>query len=97
VATPLNHFRRHILSTPTEAIGNISALKSKFAQPEIGDLDVPINPNQQILRFEVSIHHSLLMQIHQSIKYFYKVESSVLLLHAFTGTEQKEKFTAWAI
>lgn len=97
MASLLDHFRRHVLSASAETVGDFSAVEPGLRQSKISDLDMSIVIDQQILRFEVSIDDVLLMQVHESIKNFYEVESSIGLGHSFDGFEVIEEFSAWTI
>ena len=77
--TFLNHFRRHVLSTTTKAVGDLSRIKTKFGQSKISNFDMPIMINQQIFRFKIPVDDILLMQIHEAIENFDEVEFGIIL------------------
>ena len=79
MASFLDHLRRHVLSTATEAVGDLPGFESKLGQSEISNFDMAIMINQEILRFEISVDDILLMQVHQAIENLDKIEFSVVL------------------
>ncbi len=76
------HFRRHILSTATKGVGNLPGVHPPLGQSKISNFNMPIMPNQPILRLQIPVDNILLMQVHQPIKNLNKVESSMLFTHS---------------
>lgn len=85
VPSLLNHLGRHILCAPTEAVGDFSGFKADLRESEVGDLNVSVVIDEEILGFEVTVDDVLLMQVHETIKNFDKVESSFFFRHPFDG------------
>ncbi len=55
-------------------------LQAQLAQPEVGDLDVTIDAEQNVLRFQVPVDDALLVQGVQGQEDLCSVESSSLLV-----------------
>jgi hypothetical protein len=53
--------------------------------------------DEQILRFEVAVDDVLLVEVHESVQNFDKVESSVFFAHAFHRLQVIEQLSAGAV
>lgn len=93
----LNHLRRHVLCASAEAVGDLSGLEADLREAEVGDLDVSVVIDEEVFWFEVSVDDVLLMQVHEAIQNFDKVESSLFFRHPFDGLQVVEKLSPGAI
>lgn len=94
---PEDHLGRHVLCAATKRIREFFLFHVLFGQPKIGDLDVPVVVDQQILGLQVSVHDFLLVQIQQPVQNLDEVKSSIFLGHAFDLLQIEEKFASWTV
>jgi hypothetical protein len=58
---------------------------------------VTILIDKDVLRFDVSVQHVVLMQIAHSSAHLNEVNPCLVFVHAFDLTQLVEQFTAWAV
>lgn len=63
LASRLDHLRRQIVQSPTHSIPPV--VWRVHAPPEIRDLDLSMDANQDILRFDIPMHDVLFVQMLQ--------------------------------
>ena len=80
---PENHLRGHVLSAAAERVGQRVARHVLFRKPEIGDLDVPVHIDQQVLWLQVPVDDALLVQVLEAVQDFQEVEFGLFLRDSF--------------
>lgn len=90
-------FRRHILWAATKRISLIFCLlPHRLRQPKVCYFDMPMDVQQDILRLDVPIKHSMRVNVLQPKQDLNRIESRLLLFHSPKLLDQTEELASGA-
>mmetsp|Transcript_12468 Transcript_12468/g.39862 ORF Transcript_12468/g.39862 Transcript_12468/m.39862 type:complete len:321 (-) Transcript_12468:69-1031(-) len=96
--SPVQHFRRKVLGRATERSGPMVYLRDALlAESKVGQLDVSIGVQQDILRLEIAVHDVALVHVVQSKHQLCRVEAGAGLGEAALTAQVEEELPTCAI
>lgn len=90
-------FRSNVVGRPAKRLGRLIPRDAFFAHSEVGDLDVPVLVQQNVVQLEVPVNDAASVKEEEPDRYFRSVESAEALIvkggKAFRG-QRKGTYTA---
>ena len=62
----MDNLRRDVVRRPAERLGRLPARDVLLAHPEVGDLDVAVLVEHDVVQLEVPVHHAVAVKVHDS-------------------------------
>ena len=87
-----DHFGSQVLWSTAKSAGQV-VLRKCFGEAVVNDLQVTLLVKEDVLKFEVSVHDSLLVKVANSHANLERVELDDVLWKALVGLEDLVKFT----
>ena len=96
VRVPEKHFRAKVLGGPTEGVAVLVAPPELLRKPEVRQLDVAVDPNQNVFGLQVPVKHVLVMKDFQRLHDLDDVEGGHSLGELVSLGEEVEQLTPHA-
>ena len=71
----MDNLRRDVVRRPAERLGRLPARDILLAHPEVGDLDVAVLVEHDVVQLEVTVHHAQGMEENDSNSNLRRIET----------------------